>query len=88
MDAADRLNKEDLMKQLVIEEEVKKQLAADLQDFRKEHEVKEESFTNMASQMEHMKRIRMKADEAKNAAQQANVDLLSEIESQLGSGDG
>jgi hypothetical protein len=42
----------------------------------------------MASQMEHMKRIRMKADEAKNAAQQANVDLLSEIESQLGSGDG
>ena len=88
VDAADRLNKEDLMKQLVIEEEVNKQLAADLQDFRKEHEVKEESFTNMASQMEHMKRIRMKADEAKNAAQQANVDLLSEIESQLGSGDG
>ena len=86
--AANRVNKEDLMKQLVIEEEVKKQLEDDLQDFRKEHEQKEESFANISSQMEHMKRIREKAEAAKKAAKQATVDMLSEIESQLGSEDG
>ena len=86
-DEADKVNKEDLMKQLVIEEEVKKQLAEDLEDFRKEHEEEEKAFVNVASQMEHMKRIRMKAEEAKNAAKKATDDLLSDIESQLGSGD-
>lgn len=87
-DEAVKLNKEDLMKQLVIEDEVKKQLAEDLEDFRKEQETKEESVVDVASQMEHMKRIRMKAEEAKKAANQATADLLSDIESQLGSGEG
>ena len=87
-DAANKLNKEDLMKQLVIEEEVRKQLEEDLQDFREEHEEKEKDFVNISSQMEQMKRIKEKAMAAKQAAKQKNVDMLSEIEAQLGSEDG
>lgn len=87
VDAADKLNKEDLIKQIVIEEEVAKQLEADLKDFRKENEEKAASVTNISSQMEHMRRIRMKAEAAKQEAKEATVNMLSEIESQLGSDD-
>ena len=63
------------------------QFLADLHEFRKENEEKEASTANISSQMEHMKRIRMKAEAAKQEAKQATVNMLSEIESQLGSDD-
>ena len=84
--AAKKINQEGLIKQTVIEEEVRKQLEVDLADFREDLEEEEQKFSSMATQMEHMKRIKKRADAAKNATEQANSSLLDEIAAQLGPG--
>lgn len=82
--AEKHVNQEDIMKQKAKEAELNKQLAEDLSEFREELEQEEKKFTSMASQMDHMKRIKERADAAKNAAEQANENILDEIASQLG----
>ncbi|MBF8269192.1 MAG: hypothetical protein HW386_901 [Gammaproteobacteria bacterium] len=84
--AARKINQEGLIKQTVIEEEVRKQLEVDLVDFREDLEEEEKKFSSMATQMDHMKRIKQRADSAKNATEQANSSLLDEIAAQLGRG--
>jgi CRP-like cAMP-binding protein len=84
--AAKKQNQEGLIKQTVIEEELRKQLEVDLQGFRSDLEEEEKKFTSMAKQMDYMKRIKQSADAAKQATEQANASLLDEIASQLGKG--
>jgi CRP-like cAMP-binding protein len=81
---AKKINQEGLIKQTVMEEEVRKQLEADLEDFREDLDEEEKKFTTMASQMEFMKRIKQRADAARNAAEQANANLIDEVAAQLG----
>jgi len=82
--AAKKINQEGLIKQTVIEEEIHKQLKEDLVGFREDLEQEEQKFSSLASQMDHMKRIKQRADAAKNATEQANSSLLDEIAAQLG----
>ena len=82
--AASRINEKDLLKQAMLEEELSKQLAEDLQDFREELHEKEQKFTTLASQMDHMRRIKNKAEVAKQASINANTSMLDEIAAQLG----
>lgn len=86
--AASQVNENDLMKQGLLEEELSKQLAEDLQEFRVEQEQQEKKFTSITSQMDHMRRIKGKAEAAKQAVKNSNANLLDEISAQLGSGDG
>ena len=72
-----------MIKQVAMEEEVRKQLEADLVEFKDDLDKEEKKFADIAAQMEHMKRIRRKAEEAKQASEQANTNLLDEIASQL-----
>ncbi len=51
--------------------------------FREDLIEKEKAFANVTSQLEHMKRIKAKAEKAKMAAQKADTNLLDEIEGQL-----
>ncbi len=85
--AASQVNENDLMKQGLLEEELSKQLAEDLQEFRVEQDEQEKKFATIASQMEHMRRIKGKAEAAKQAVKNANSSLLDEIAAQLGGGD-
>ena len=84
---AGKINAQDLVKQEVLEGELKKQLDEDLIVFRKEKDEEEQKFASMAAQMDHMKRIKNKAKDAKNIAKEADTDLLSDISAQLGSDD-
>jgi CRP-like cAMP-binding protein len=86
--AASKVNEADLLKQKMLEEELSKQLAEDLEEFREELDEEERKFANLASQMEHMKRIKARADSAKQAAKNSNFSLLDEIAAQLGEEDG
>ncbi|HLB31320.1 MAG TPA: hypothetical protein VJN91_07315, partial [Gammaproteobacteria bacterium] len=85
--AASQVNENDLMRQGLLEEELSKQLAEDLQEFRVEQDQQEKKFASIASQMDHMRRIKGKAEAAKQAVKNANSNLLNEIAAQLDGGD-
>ncbi|MGH8246227.1 MAG: cyclic nucleotide-binding domain-containing protein [Gammaproteobacteria bacterium] len=81
---ARKMNAEDIAQKNALQEELRKQLASDLKGFKKELDAEEQKFVNLKSQMDHMRRIKQKADEAKLATQQATSSLLSDVASQLG----
>ena len=84
---AKRVNAAELAKQTAEEEELRKQLAADLESFKEELDEQEKEYANAKTQMEHMRRIKERAAEAKKAAEDADSDLLSDIAGQLGGAD-
>lgn len=81
---AQKINQEDIESKKAEEEELSKQVAADLEDFRDDLAEKEKNFADMASQLEHMKRIQQSAATAKKKAQESDIGLLDDIEQQLG----
>lgn len=81
---AQKVNSEDLQKKKQEEEALAKQLSEDLNEFKAELDEQEREYANSKTQLEHMKRIKERAEAAKREAQAANSDLLSEISSQLG----
>ena len=83
---ARRINEEDLVKRYEIEEETRKSLAQDLDQFKEHLAQEEKKFASISSQLEHMKRIRKRADEAKVASQQHTDNLLTDVASQLRTG--
>ena len=86
VEAARRINEEDLVKRYEIEEETRKSLEKDLEQFKEHLAQEEKKFASISSQLEHMKRIRKRADEAKVATQQHTDNLLTDVASQLRSG--
>ncbi len=86
-EAARRLNEEDLVKRYEIEEETRKALEQDLDQFKEQLAQEEKKFASISSQMEHMRRIKKRADEAKMATQQHTDSLLSDVASQLRKGE-
>ena len=83
VEAARRINEEDLVKRYEIEEETRKSLEKDLEQFKEHLAQEEKKFASISSQLEHMKRIRKRADEAKVATQQHTDNLLTDVASQL-----
>ena len=83
VEAARRINEEDLVKRYEIEEETRKGLEKDLEQFKEHLAQEEKKFASISSQLEHMKRIRKRADEAKVATQQHTDNLLTDVASQL-----
>ncbi len=81
---AKKVNEEDLQKKKAEEETLRKQLEADLSEFKEELEVQEREYANATTQLEHMRRIKERAENAKKAAENAARDLLSDVASQLG----
>jgi CRP-like cAMP-binding protein/rhodanese-related sulfurtransferase len=81
---AQKINEEDLAQRKLLEEEMRKQLEADLNQFKEDLEEQEKKFTSVSSQMEHMRRIKERADAAKKATRAATDSLLSDVASQLG----
>ncbi len=82
-EAARRINEQDLKQRYVIEEETRKNLEQDLEQFKEHLAQEEKKFASISSQLEHMKRIRKRADEAKMATQQHTDNLLTDVASQL-----
>jgi CRP-like cAMP-binding protein len=85
---ARKLNEEDLAQRRMLEEELRTRLEQDLEGFKQELAQQEKQFKSIGSQMEHMRRIKDKANAARAAAQQANDNLLSDVASQLDKGAG
>jgi hypothetical protein len=82
------VNEEDLAQRKIVEEELRNKLEEDLEEFKEELAQQEKQFKSIGSQMEHMRRIKDKANAAREAAQQANDNLLSDVASQRGQGAG
>lgn len=80
---AKKVTEVDLAQRQAVEEELRKQLQADLHGFKKELDEEEKKFATIASQMDHMRRIKRKADAAKLATREATDNLLSDVASQL-----
>ncbi|MCH7695966.1 MAG: cyclic nucleotide-binding domain-containing protein [Proteobacteria bacterium] len=83
-EVAQKINQEDLQSKKAEEEELSRQLTADLKDFRDDLAEEDKNFANMTSQLEHMKRIQQSAAQAKKKAQESDRGLLQEIKKQLG----
>ena len=83
---ARRINEEDLVKRYEIEEETRRSLEQDLEQFKEHLAQEEKKFASISSQLEHMKRIRKRASEAKVATQQHTDNLLTDVASQLRTG--
>jgi CRP-like cAMP-binding protein len=81
---ARNVNEEDLLKKKAEEETLRRQLEADLSEFKEELEVQEREYANASTQLEHMRRIKERAESAKKAAEDASRNLLSDVASQLG----
>ena len=60
------------------------QINGDLDDFEEKQEEEAASVTQVQMQADMMKRIKMKAAEAKKKAAEANENLLDDISNQLG----
>jgi len=81
---AKKVNDEDLSKKKAEEEALRKQLAADLDEFKEELEEQEREYANATTQLDHMRRIKERAEAAKKAAETSAKDLLSDVAAQLG----
>lgn len=84
---AKKVNEEDLSKKKAEEEALAKQLQADLAGFKEELEEQEREYESATTMLDHMRRIKERAEEAKKAAANAAQDLLSDVSSQLGDKD-
>jgi len=78
-----RVNAADLEAKRSEGEALRKKLEADLADFRGELEEKDREYAGMKTQLEHMRRIKERAEAAKAKAQMANASLLTDIKRQL-----
>jgi len=78
---------QDLVRKKEEEEALRAQLEGDVAAFEDEQALKAKSFTQVQSQQEHMKRIMERANAAKEEAENADENLLSDISSQLGGKD-
>jgi len=80
---AKKVNEADLIKKKAEEEALAKQLQADLAEFKEELEEQEREYENATTMLDHMRRIKERAEAAKKAAADAAQDLLSDVSSQL-----
>lgn len=83
-ESAQQENKADLDKKKQQEEALRAQIAGDLEHFEEKQEEEAASVTQVQMQADMMKRIKLKAAEAKKKAAQANASLLDDISKQLG----
>jgi CRP-like cAMP-binding protein len=86
-ESAKQENEADLVKKKKQEEILLAQIAGDLEAFEEEQEEEKASVTQVQMQADMMKRIKLKAAEAKKNAAKANENLLDDISNQLGSKD-
>ncbi len=82
--AAKNVNAVDLEKKKQLEEELHKQIKADLSQFRHEKEEEEKAYADSSTVMEKMRRIKESAEAARKKAKEKDVDLLGDIAAQLG----
>lgn len=78
-----RVNAADLEAKKREEEEMRKKLEADLAEFKDQLEEEEREYASMRTQMEHMRRIKERAEAAKARTQMADASLLSDVQQQL-----
>jgi CRP-like cAMP-binding protein/rhodanese-related sulfurtransferase len=83
-ESAQQENEEDLIKKKKQEEAFRAQIAGDLENFEEVQEEEAASITQVQMQSDMMKRIKLKAAEAKKKAANANANLLDDISKQLG----
>jgi CRP-like cAMP-binding protein len=83
-ESAQQVNEADLIKKKKQEEALLAQIAGDLEAFEEEHQEESASVTQVQMQADMMKRIKLKAAEAKKNAAKANSSLLDDISKQLG----
>ncbi len=86
-ESAQQMNEADLIKKKKQEETLRAQIEGDLEDFEDEQEEEAASITQVQMQADMMKRIKLKAAEAKKNAANANDNLLDDISKQLGKSD-
>jgi len=83
-ESAQQVNEADLNNKKKQEEKFRAQIAGDLEAFEDEQQEESASITQVQMQADMMKRIKLKAAEAKNNAAKANSNLLDDISKQLG----
>jgi len=83
-ESAQQENEADLTKKKKQEEVFRAQIAGDLENFEETQEEEAASITQVQMQSDMMKRIKLKAAEAKKKAANANTNLLDDISKQLG----
>lgn len=83
-ESAQQVNEADLIKKKQQEEAFLAQIEGDLQDFEETQEEESASITQVQMHSDMMKRIKLKAADAKKKAAQANSNLLDDISKQLG----
>ena len=81
---AKKVNEADLIKKKAEEIALAKQLQADLNDFKEELEEQEKEYASAKTQLDHMRRIKERAEAAKRQAEDSAEDLLSDVAAQLG----
>ena len=82
-EVAKKDNEKEVAKNTAEQEALQAKLKADLEDFKEELEEEEKRYANMKTQLEHMRRIKEKAEAAKKAAKEADAGLLDDIAGQL-----
>ena len=82
-ESAKQVNEADLSKKKKQEEAFLAQVEGDLQDFEEKQEEEAASVTQVQMHSDMMKRIKLKAADAKKKAAQANSSLLDDISNQL-----
>ncbi len=83
-ESAQQENETDLIKKKKQEEALSAKIAGDLEDFEDKQQEEAESVTQVQMQSDMMKRIKLKAAEAKKNAAKSNANLLDDISKQLG----
>ena len=81
--AAKSVNAIDLQKKKQMEEDFRKQLKADLSEFRRERDEEEKAYADSSTIIEKMRRIKESAEAAKKDAKEKDVGLLGDIAAQL-----
>ena len=66
-----------------MEEDFRKQLKADLSEFRRERDEEEKAYADSSTIIEKMRRIKESAEAAKKDAKEKDVGLLGDIAAQL-----
>lgn len=82
-ESAKQVNEADLSKKKQQEEAFLAQIEGDLQEFEEKQEEEAASVTQIQMHSDMMKRIKLKAADAKKKASQANSSLLDDISNQL-----
>ncbi len=87
--AVKEVNEQELLRQKQEEEELRKQVQADLAEFKQEENIKEEKVgrDKIVAHADHIKRIKERAAAAKRQAEQANTNLIEDVAAQLGKPD-